>query len=179
VNQSPYGLLLRFFTENPYSSPFINAPILAQLGRWGIAGLACALVAMAAGRSMPESPLTRMLQFGLAVTAMLVVAPLTQDIYCIHLAIPLLALAAMAVQFRAYHPGALVFGVTAALFYIYLSLPSLRLASHAFYRAYQAPLTGQWLLLTGLYTYCALALFAVMVAAVYWHRRRTPELSSP
>jgi hypothetical protein len=170
INQSPYGLLLRLFTVNPYSSPVLDAPLLAGMLRWAIVGVTLAIVAASIDRSRAVSSRQIMLETGLFIAAMLLVSPLTQDIYCIHLAIPFAVLAGTALE-RPRARRSLLLGAGVALLYGYFSLPSLRLASQAFYRFYAAPLSGPILLLTGVYVYGLLAAIAVALLALRWYRR--------
>jgi hypothetical protein len=170
INQSPYGLLLRLFTTNPYSAPVLDAPMLATVLRWTVVGATLALVAASVGRTRDLPRRQAMLELGLVVTAMLLVAPLTQDIYCIHLAIPLAIIAGTVLE-RPRTRRALLLGVGVALVYVYFSLPSLRFMSQAYYLFYAAPLTGPTILLTGVYVYGLVAAIAVAFTALRWYRR--------
>ena len=175
INQSPYGMLLRLLTVNPYTVPIADAPVLASALRWTIVGLTLVTVAASVGRSQ-ELPARRLtLEFGLAIVAMLLVAPLAQDIYYIHLAIPLLMIPAAAAERWTPRPMPVVLVLCSLALYLYFCLPSLRLVSHAFYWFYDTPLSGPELLLTGAHTYGLIAVAVLTFVAVHWYRRNVPE----
>jgi alpha-1,2-mannosyltransferase len=178
INQSPYGLLLRLLTTNPYSSPVLDAPLLATVLRWTVVGLTLALVAVSVDREQVIPRRQAMLELALVVTAMLLVAPLTQDMYCIHLAIPLAILAGTVLE-RPRARRALLLGAGVALVYGYFSLPSLRLMSQAYYLFNAAPLTGRMILLTGVYVYGLVAAIAVVITAQRWYRRGEVGAAQP
>jgi alpha-1,2-mannosyltransferase len=179
INQAPNGLLLRLFTENPYTSPLVEAPVVATVLRWTLVGLTLLMLVVSVSRSRLHATRHLALEFGLVVGAMLLVAPLAQDIYFIHLAIPLLAIAAAVVGGRSQHIGPIAFGTAAVALYVYLSLPSLRLVSHAFYLFYQAPVAGSLLLLTGAHTYGLAALVTLTFMTLHWHRHAAGAVFDP
>lgn len=178
INQSPYGLLLRLFTTNPYSTPVLDAPMLATVLRWTVVGLMLALVAALVRRTQDMPRRHAMLELGVVVTATLLLAPLTQDIYCIHLAIPLAIIAGTVLE-RPRTRQALLLGAGVALVYGYFSLPSLRFISQAYYLFHAAPLTGTTILLTGVYVYGLVAALAVVVTALRWYRRGEVGANQP
>jgi alpha-1,2-mannosyltransferase len=177
VNQSPYGFLLRLFTPNAYTVPFVAAPLLVTVLRLALVAVVLGGVAVAVQRTwrVPAGQLG--LELGLAVTAMLLVAPLSEDVQYIYLAVPFGATAAALLgRPRGRRPGAAPGGPVALLaglatVYAYLSLPKLSEVKFAFYAHYLAPIAGAKVLLTGAHLYGLCAFVAVSLLALCWYRR--------
>jgi purine-cytosine permease-like protein len=131
--------------------------------------LAALMCSISRSRRQPVSQIV--LEFGLMVAGMLLVAPLAQDIYLIHLAIPLLGVIVAVGGARRLHWSSITLGAAALALYVYLSLPSLRLASHAYYQFYTAPITWPTVLLTGAHTYGVIAVGILTLVTLRWHAR--------
>jgi hypothetical protein len=93
INQSPYGLLLRLFTTNPFTQPLVVA-IAVDVGRFLLASLMVLTLAMAIWRRRNLPARQSVLEYGLLTVGMLVVAPLAEDIHNVYLLIPFAAVGA-------------------------------------------------------------------------------------
>ena len=169
-NQSPYGLMLRVFTPNAFTVPLVEAPVLALVARGAITvGVLGVLMQMVSrSRSLPATHLG--LEYGLTVVGMLLVAPLAQDIYYIHLVVPLIAVAATLRASWSWQLQPLALAAGTAATSLYLSLPGLRALSMGYYAFHDAPLVGLRVLQTGAHAYGLIALAAMTWATVVWRR---------
>jgi hypothetical protein len=172
VNQAPYGLLLRLFTVNAYTMPILASPVLATLLRVLVIGGVLLILAISIDRSRGVSPRRLAMEYGLVLIGMLLASPLSEDIHYTYLAIPLIALAAIA---RAARPSraAGVVGAGLVVVYVYLSLPMLHAAKMAFYAFYDAPVSAPRLFLTGAHLYGLMALAIVALIALRVNERRS------
>jgi hypothetical protein len=170
-NQSLYGLSLRLLTVNAFTVPIIDAPAMASAVRASATVVVMLVLAMSVSRTRTAPTDHLGLELGLAVVAMLLVAPLAQDIYYIHLAIPLVAIAAVikGSWSRRLCPWAL--GVGTAAVYLYLCLPTLRSLSMAHYAFHDARISGLQVIQTGAHFYGLAAVAMVTLATVLWHRQ--------
>ena len=149
ANQSLYGLLLRFLSENQYTVPVIAAPALLSALRWGFTALVLIVLGTTITRRRELSTASIALEYGLVITAALLVSPLAEDIHFTYLAIPLLACLAVLLAARPLSAARLgLLGVLTGT-YLYLCLPNLRSISAAYYAHYIAPLSGATVLMTG------------------------------
>jgi hypothetical protein len=170
VNQAPYGLLLRLFTQNPYTVPLLDAPVLATLLRVLVIGGVLLTLAFTIKRSSQVPPRKLALEYGLVLIGMLLASPLSEDIHYTYLAIPMIALAAAA---WATWPSraARIVAAGLAIVYVYLSLPMLHAAKMAFYAFYEAPVAAPRLFLTGAHLYGLMVLAIVALVAVRLRER--------
>jgi glycosyltransferase involved in cell wall biosynthesis len=94
-NQSPKGVLSRLFTVNSNGHPLIVAPALMTT-LWL---LVCAATVLCAATVVAPSRLRRdprtLVELGVAVSAVLIISPLTEYIYLTLLVVPLLGLVAL------------------------------------------------------------------------------------
>lgn len=160
VNQSPYGLLLRLFTENAFTAPLLLAPPLVLVLRVAIAALTMTLLARGVSRSQTVPAPLIALEFSAAIVAMLLVGPLSEDIQYIYLVIPMMTVAATLSLEPSRLADRLAGGLLAV--FAYLSLPKLHAMKFAFYAHYTAPIAGAKVLLTGVHVY-ALVAFAALI----------------
>jgi hypothetical protein len=123
VNQSPYGLALRLFTANPFTSPIIDLPVLATLTYIAAVALALAVLAANITRSRALPPHRLGLEFGLATLGMLFVAPLSENNHYVYALISLVAVGAALAQPAVPHRKAVGLAVVLAMLFGYLSLP--------------------------------------------------------
>jgi hypothetical protein len=90
-NVSPKGVFARLFQENAYIVPLVRAPALAT-GLWLAVALAVtALVALLIARAPLVAGPRTALECGIAVTALLIISPLSEDWYFCFLIVPLFA----------------------------------------------------------------------------------------
>jgi hypothetical protein len=193
VNQSPYSLLLRLFTPNPFTAPVADLPALP--GILHIAVVLATLVALAAlvARSRASSIHQSSLEYGFVCVATLLVSPLSEDHHYSILVLPFAAMAAIAVS-TALQPAramagrlgacgalppnqvlafsgrlaALSFG--AALTYAFFSLPALHPLKMAFYAFYEGPVAAPKSLLTGVHVYGLTSAAIVTAFTLSWYR---------
>src|SRR5690606_10335413 len=99
------------------------------------------------------------------------VAPLAQDIYYIHLAIPLVAMASAIWSARSWRTSTVALAVTLAALTLYLSLPSLRAISMGFYAFHEAPLSGWRVWQTGAHVLGLVLVAALTLTTLAWRRR--------
>ena len=140
VGQSVYSLLLRTLTVQPYTVPLVDAPELVApllaLAGLGLAGTVLRTVP----RSRDRSPLAQVLQWGLAIAAMSIFGPLTEEHHLAYLAIGLSGtVAAGLTRWRtsALARGLVVFGL---LLVCVLLLPGTQRIAWGFYAYKQAPM---------------------------------------
>jgi hypothetical protein len=88
-NDSPKGVLTRIFTTNPVVRPLIHAPMLVTI-LWLIISAFVVLAAATAvtPRRLRSGPLS-LIEYGIALTALLLVSPLMEWPYLLLLVIPL------------------------------------------------------------------------------------------
>jgi Glycosyltransferase family 87 len=160
INQSPNGLFLRLFTENPFSRPLVDAPLLATSFYLGVVAITLFIVARHTTRTRTTSALRTILEFGLALVAMLIVAPLSEDLHYVYAAIPLMGLMWFGLRRSGWSGVSMILGalVLAALW----SLPGLR----RFEFPTEPPVAMPELMLTGAYAYVLVALGALTVGAL-------------
>jgi hypothetical protein len=160
INQSPNGLFLRLFTENPFSMPLFDAPWLATSLYLGVAAISLVILAGHTTRSRTSSAHRTTLEFGLALIAMLIVSPLSEDLHYVYAVIPLVALAWVGLRHSGWSGTLFVLG--SLLLAIFWSLPGLR----RFEFPTEPPVAMPELLLTGAYTYALVALGALTISAL-------------
>jgi hypothetical protein len=175
INQSPYGLLLRMFTVNPFTVPIVDAPLLADIVRYTIAAAMLFTLTRTVSRSRSVSVTQLALEYGLFTTAMLVVGPLSEDIHYVYLLIPIAATAAALVaKFKLSRmPIALGAGLIAT--YAYLSVPGMVDLMFAFDTRVPSLIGAPALLLTGVMVYALGTLVLLVLLTLRWNR----EADSP
>jgi hypothetical protein len=165
-NQSVYGLALRLFTVNAYTVPIVDAPALPLVIRGIVTVGTLCLLARLISRSRRRPGLEIGLEYGLAIVGMLLVAPLAQDIYYIHLIVPLVAMLAVLKTSWVWQKRTMTLAVVAAGATLYLTLPTLRAVSMAHYAFHQAQVSGLQALQTGAHVCGLLAVAAATLAVV-------------
>lgn len=88
LNQGPYGFLLRRFTENPITTPIVDAPSLVPAIRGLLMVGVLTVLARTVSRSGGLAAQTVVLEFGLAIVAMLLISPLAQPSHYVYLLVP-------------------------------------------------------------------------------------------
>ena len=81
INQSPYGLLQRLFTRNPYTRPLLDAPQLAASLRFAVVALLLIWWVRVIPRGRAESVSARMGVCLLVLPLILLFGPLSEDIH--------------------------------------------------------------------------------------------------
>ena len=179
VGQSVYSLLLRTLTVQPYTVPLVEAPwlvspLLALIGV-GLVGVLLRTVS----RSRAEPPLVLLAEFGLAIAAMLIFGPLTEEHHLAYLALGLTATLAAAVPRRSSTPAARRIAVMTAALVLFLMLPGSQVIAWGFYRYQDGPLAPPLSFTTFLFLYAVLAAALLNVAALRLLRREAPPVSEP
>lgn len=123
VNQAPYGLLLRLFTVNDFTVPLIDAPVLAQVGRWVVFGGVLLVLALTVRRGRAHSMRRSALEYGAVVTAILLMSPHTEPIHLTLLVIPLAAVVAAIALGWCWTREQMITGVALIALIGYLILP--------------------------------------------------------
>jgi hypothetical protein len=175
INQSPYGLSLRLLTANAYTVPIVDSPMLAGIVRVATVVVALLVLARSVGRSRSEDVGVLSLEYGLAIVAMLFVAPLAQDIYYLYLLVSFAAVALALKRGRAWSMPSVLLGAGAVVAYLYLSLPSLRLTAMGFYAFYAGPISGPSLLFTGVHVYGLTLVALLTMLTLRWYRHSVSE----
>jgi hypothetical protein len=171
INQSPWGLLLRFFTPNAYTVPFVVAPLLPPIGRVVICIATLGGLALLVRRTR-VSPITQQaLEYSLVIIGLLVAGPLSEAGHYGYLLIPVASMAAAIVQTQLSKRARYMLAGSLVGLFGYLSLPSLTPMDCMFFEFWQGPVAGARVLLSGMHVYGLLAM-AVLTCATLWQTRR-------
>ncbi len=176
VGQSAYSLLLRTLTVQPYTVPLFDAPwlvtpLLAAIGA-GLVGVLLGTVS----RSRAQPPLVQLSEFGLAVAAMLVFGPLTEEHHLAYLALGLTASLAAGLSRWSGSAAARRVTVVAAALVLFLMLPGTQAVAWGFYAYRDGPIAPPLAFATFLFLPAMLGAAVVNVAALRLLRRDTsPE----
>jgi glycosyl transferase family 87 len=171
INQSPWGLLLRFFTPNAYTVPFVVAPLLPTIGRIVIGLATLAGLAAIVSRSRTAPVIQQALEYSLVIIGLLVAGPLSEAGHYGYLLIAIAAIAAALLQTHVSPKLKYGLAATLVLLFGYLSLPSLTPIDCVFFEYWQAPVAGAKVLLTGMHVYGLLAMTALAMVTL-WQTRR-------
>jgi len=174
VSQSAYSLLLRTLTVQPYTVPLVEAPwLVAPLRAIIGVGLLVGLLAMVS-RSRQEPIIAQALEFGLAITLMLIFGRLSEEHHLAYLAIGLTAtMAAVAPSWRASASARWIAVATAALI-LFFMLPRTQVVAWGFFRYMDGPIAPPLSFTTFLFLYAMVAVAVANVAALRWLRRGAP-----
>jgi hypothetical protein len=123
VNQSAYGVLLHTFTTLDGTPHLFDAPWLVLPLRAVIVLAMLAALAYSVSRSRDVDPALLAVEFGYAFVVMLVVTPLTEDIYFTYLVVFLLALVARGAMVRPFSRATLLPACGAIAIYLYFLWP--------------------------------------------------------
>jgi alpha-1,2-mannosyltransferase len=172
INQSPYGLLLRLFTVNPFTVPIANAPALVDLGRYSLMVISLVLLARTVSRSrnLPATQLA--LEYGLLTESMLIVGPLSEDIHYVYLLVPFGAVAAALLSKWEWSRAHLARAAILLASYAYLSLPGMVELFFAFDMRVPVPIAGPRLVLTGAMLYGLVAVTVLTAMTLRWYSGR-------
>lgn len=170
-------MFLRLFTENPFTEPVLQAPLLVTIFRVMVVGASLMALIALVQRRRDLSPHHLALEYGLVIVAMLLVSPLSEDLHYAYLALPVVAILAMGVTSRPVTRRAVLLGLGVAAVYSYLSLPKLHALKMANYAFYEAPVAMPQLLLTGMHVYGLCALAVLTVLTIRWSRNRTDAMT--
>lgn len=171
INQSPYGLLLRLFTRNPFTVPLVDAPIVVDIVRWVLIGLSLFMLARVVSRSRAISATQLALEYGLLTTTMLIAGPLSEDIHYVYLIIGFAAVTAALARRWERRAPALCLAVMLLATYAYLSFPDMVSLFFAFDVRVSSPITAPQLLLTGAMVYGLALTTALIIMTLRWYRR--------
>ena len=140
VGQSAASLLLRTFTVQPYTVPLVEATwLVAPLQ--GLVGVGLLVtLAVTVTRTREQPPHVLLLEWGLALTALLVFGPLTEEHHLAYLALGLTGTLAAVLPdwFRAVTARRL--GLATALLVLILMLPGTQIVAWGFYRYLDSPI---------------------------------------
>ncbi len=165
-NQSLYGMALRLFTDNAFTRPLVDAPVLVTLLRGAVVVAVLVTVARVIRHGRPEAAPAQelVLEYGLAVAAMLLVSPHTEDRHLAYLTLALVPVGVVTGWSMLSGRDGRMIALALGGIWAYLSLPHLSRVQYAFDRYMDGPVGVPWLFLTGvdLYGLCAAALLTVM-----------------
>ena len=175
VNHAPKGVLQRLFTVNPFVRPLAVAPILVTLG-WlaTIVVVAVPTVALVVPQRLRAEAMS-LLETGLAIVALFLVSPMTEEGHLVLLIVPLVALLAW---LRGANLGDARFrqaaGAAVALVLV-LELPLHGLEAALWVRMQHAswPLADLLMVLAAVYLYVMIAFFALQLRALSLAERRS------
>jgi alpha-1,2-mannosyltransferase len=170
INQSPFGMLLRLFTANAYTVPFLVAPVIPTIGRIIISVGTLAALARLVRRSRSFAVTDQALEYSLVIIGLLVAGPLSEAGHYSYLLVPVAAIAAAILHTPSRARTRLAFAGCLVLLYGYLSLPSLTPMDCVFFEFWQAPVAGTKVLLTGMHVYGLLAMTLLASVTLWWSR---------
>jgi hypothetical protein len=172
VGQSAYSLLLRTLTVQPYTVPLIDVPLLVTpllvLVGAGLVGVLLSSVS----RSRAQPPIVQLAECGLAVAAMLIFGPLTEEHHLAYLALGLTATLAVGLSRRSDSAAARRLVVLTAALVLFLMLPSTQVIAWGFYAYRDGPIAPPLSFTTFLFLYAVLAAAVLNVAALRLLTRR-------
>jgi hypothetical protein len=172
VGQATASLLLRTLTVQPYTAPLIEAPgLVAPLYGLVAAGL-LATLAMTVSRSRQEPPLVLLLEWGLAVTTLLILGPLTEEHHLAYLALGLTATLTASLAAWSVSPTARWIAVGAGLLVLGLLLPGTKVVAWGFYAYLDGPIPPPAAFATFLFLYATLAAWTLNLLALRLARAR-------
>lgn len=171
VGQSAYSLLLRTLTVQPYTVPLVEAPwlvvpLLALVGV-GLVGLLLGTVS----RSRAQPPVVQLGELGLAVAAMLIFGPLTEEHHLAYLALGLTATLAVGLSRWSGSAAARRLTVATAAVVLFLMLPGTQVIAWGSYAYRDAPIAPPLSFATFLFLDVVLAAAVLNVAALRLLRR--------
>jgi Glycosyltransferase family 87 len=167
TNNAPRGILLRLLTPNEYVKPLVVAPALVTPLWLLLAGV----VLLVAAKLIARRPLTgdcrSLLEIGLAVAAVLLISPWSENNHFTLLLLPFLAVYALLfrLDFRLKEAHMLFWGFLGALFFAFVLGDPVQYAMVS-RMAGNSPLRVLFLLLAVPYLYTLLAIAAVVLYAV-------------
>ena len=162
LNQSPYGVALRTFTTTAMGPPLVEAPGLVGIVRLAFALAALAAFVLAVPRTRERAPGVLAIEYGLALAAMLLISPLSEDIHFVYALPALLASGAWAWRDRRPGPAVVVPGLAATALYGLFLMPLHGSLQH------NVPFVGL----------CLVAALATATAVMQRHREETDAPTS-
>lgn len=172
VGQASYSLLLRTLTVQSYTVPIVEAPWLVAplhvLVGIGLLGLLVRVIS----RSRTQPPVVQLAEFGLAIAAMLIYGPLTEEHHLAYLAVGLTATLAAGLSGWSNSPVARRIALATAALVLFLMLPGTQAIAWGFYGYWDGPIAPPASLTTFLWLYVVVAAAALNVAALRLLRRQ-------
>lgn len=168
VNHAPMGVLQRLFTVNPYVRPLVVAPWLVTV-LWLVSVAVVGLLTMAMTSPKRLQPDARsLLEVGLAVLALFLVSPMTEEGHLTVLVVPLLALYAWLSKgdWRALRPRRVALGTVGVVLVLGAPLHSIEAALWARMQSAAWPMADAYMLLAAVYLYVLGALFGLQLYAL-------------
>jgi hypothetical protein len=152
-------------------APWLVTPLHGLVGAGLLTGLA-----LTVSRSRAQQPLVLLLEWGLAVTALLIFGPLTEEHHLAYLALGLSATLAATLPRWSTSSFARRLAVGTGLLVLVLVLPGTQIIAWGFYRYLDAPLPPPASFATFLFLYLTLAVGAVNLLALrHEHARKAPH----
>jgi hypothetical protein len=170
VSQSFTSMLVRLFTENQFTRPALDAPWLVTPLRIVYALGVIGVLLWAVTRSRARHPIDLALEYGLIVSATLLIGPLAEESHLAYLAIGLSAAGAVAIARLRSSRAAWWLGLGVLVMTLGLLTPGLHDLSWGFWRYQVEPIPFPASLQTGVYLYIQLAMAALLVVALRWWR---------
>jgi hypothetical protein len=169
INQSPYGLLLRLLTANPFTIPILVAPTLVEIFRFTLAILTLLILTKMISRSRTVPATQLALEFGLAAAGMLLIGPLSEDIHYVYLLISFVAVGTALMSTWRLSVATVALATVLVATYAYLSLPGMVDLLFAGDMRVPVPVSAPKSLLTGamIYGLGALAIVNIIVLRRY------------
>jgi hypothetical protein len=179
VGQSSYSLLLRTLTVQPYTVPIVEAPWMVTplhaLVGIGLLGL----LASAVSRSRAQPPIVQLAECGLAIAAMLIFGPLTEEHHLAYLALGLTATLAAALTGWPASVEARRIALATAALVLLLMLPGTQAVAWGFYRYQGGPISAPLSFTTFLWFYVVLVAASLNLAALRLLRQRSAHEREP
>ncbi|MCC7372794.1 MAG: DUF2029 domain-containing protein [Chloroflexi bacterium] len=169
VSQSFTSLLLRLFTESPFTVPVAVLPgLVLPLRVIYVVGVAFAILAVARP-TRGLDPVTVVLEIGLFVLATMLIGPLAEESHLAYLALGLAGVGAAAVALSADdRHTAMILGGGFVGCTLLLHAPGLHELSWGNWQYLAAPLRFPYALVTGLYLYIQWAIGLLLLLALPW-----------
>ncbi len=175
VSQSFTSMLVRLFTENQFTRPVLDAPWLVTALRVVYSVAVVGLVLTIVGRSRTRDAIDLALEYGLVVSATLLIGPLAEESHLAYLAVGLSAAAAVAAARVRCSRAARWLGVGVVVMTLGLLTPGLHELSWGFWRYEIEPIPFPASLVTGTYLYIQVVIAALLVVTLRWWRTGCAE----
>lgn len=175
VGQSVYSLLLRTLTVQPYTVPLVEAPWLVTPLLALVGVVLIGLLARTVSRSRDLTPIVQLLEFGLAIAAMLIFGPLTEEHHLAYLALGLTATLAAGLSRWPISASARRLTIATAALLMLLMLPGTQAIAWGFYLYRDGPIAPPLSFSTFLFLYLLVAAAIVNLAAL--RLLRAPDAS--
>jgi hypothetical protein len=172
VGQSTASLLLRTLTAQPYTVPLIEAPWLVGPLQIVVGVGLLASLALTVSRSRQQTPLVLLSEWGLAVTALLIFGPLTEEHHLAYLALGLTAALTAGLAGWSASPSARRIAIVTGGVVLLLMAPGTQAISWGFYRYLDGPIPPPASFATFFFLFLILAAWVLNLLALHLARAR-------